>query len=283
MTLGFLGPGLVFGAILFALIIRSIWPMRSNWLAPLAFLLAVVACGEAFLPWWDSYEPNGTLEAVQWLSTHDLPADAKLYCTPNDQLTLTFLTGLPVQSVAPIRKNFIDNYPGRMIVIESSPPYQQLQLDDIVRIAGQSGTKLSWLDAWNLQAPLSTRLQRIELASRCGKIDPPLEPTQSFTESIVAFQREYTARRQRHWMDNGANNPVMRGFDIPNFASWWPIFFYRFVDPLSRSGPHLNYADRIRSAHADVTPSGWVVFDCPPLGSAEQSRGAALRTEKSPS
>ena len=64
-------------------------------------------------------------------------------------------------------------------------------------------------------------------------------------------------------MDNGANNPVMRGFDIPNFATWWPIFFYRFVDPLSRSGEHLNYAERIKSAHADVLPSGWVVFDCP--------------------
>ena len=237
MALGFLGPGLIFGAILFALIIRAIWPRRSNWLAPLAFFVAVVACGEVFMPWWDSSEPNGTLEAVQWLSTHDLPADAKLYCTPNDQLTLTFLTGLPVQSVAPIRKNFIDSYPGRMIVIESSPPYQQLQLDDIVRIAGQSGTKLSWMDAWKLQAPLCTRLQRIELASRCEKVDPPLEPTQSFTDAIVAFQREYTMRRQQHWMDNGANNPVMRGFDIPNFASWWPIFFYRFVDPLSAQRP----------------------------------------------
>jgi hypothetical protein len=178
-----------------------------------------------------------------------------------------------VQSVAPIRRNFIDGYAGRMIVIESSPPYQQVQLDDIVRIAGQSGTKLSSMDAWRMQSPLSTRLQRTELAARCASVSPPLEPANSFTDAIVAFQREYTARRQQHWMDNGANNPVMRGFDIPNFSAWWPIFFYRFVDPLSRSGAHLNYADRIRSAHADVTPSGWVVFDCPPL--------AASRIEKS--
>ena len=98
LALGFLGPGLVFGAILFALMIRAIWPSRSNWLAPLAFFVAVVACGEAFMPLWSTAEPNGTLEAVQWLGTHDLPADTKLYCTPNDQLTLTFLTGLPVQS-----------------------------------------------------------------------------------------------------------------------------------------------------------------------------------------
>ena len=96
-------------------------------------------------------------------------------------------------------------------------------------------------------------------------MSPALEAPLSFTDAAVQFQREYTAVRQRHWMDNGANNPVMRGFDIPNFGTWWPIFFYRFVDPLSRNGEHLNYADRVKSAHADVLPSGWVVFDCPPL------------------
>jgi hypothetical protein len=24
----------------------------------------------------------------------------------------------------------------------------------------------------------------------------------------------------------------MRGFDIPNFAMWWPIFFYRYGNAL---------------------------------------------------
>jgi hypothetical protein len=103
----------------------------------------------------------------------------------------------------------------------------------------------------------------MELVSRCASVSPPLEAPQPFTDAAVKFQREYTETRQRRWMANGANNPVMRGFDIPNFAMWWPIFFYRFVDPLSRSGEHLNYLDRIRSAHADVMPSGWVIFDCP--------------------
>ena len=263
LALGLLGPGLVFGGMLFALVGREISERRSAVIATLSFLAVVVAIGKAFFPFLGAPEANGSLEAINWFATHAISSDTKLYCTPNDQLTLTFLAGVPVQSVAPVRKNFIDEYPGRVIVIESNPPYQPLQIPDIVRLAAEHGQILSDAQARQLQSPLSTRLQRMELPERCASVSPPLEPATSFTDAAVEFEREYTARRERRWMDNGANNPVMRGFDIPNFATWWPVFFYRFVDPLSRSGAHLNYADRIKSSNADVLPSGWVVFDCP--------------------
>jgi hypothetical protein len=264
LALGLLGPGLVFGAILFALVGREINERKSAVIASLSFLAAIIVIGKAFFPFFDTPEANGSLEAINWFATHDIAPDTKLYCTPNDQLTLTFLAGVPVQSVAPVRKGFIDNYPGRVIVIESNPPYQTLQIPDIVRVAAEHGSILSDTQARQLQSPLSTRLQRMELPQRCASVSPGLEPANVFTDAEMQFEREYTARRERHWMDNGANNPVMRGFEIPNFAAWWPVFFYRFVDPLSRSGEHLNYADRIKSAHADVLPSGWVVFDSPP-------------------
>ncbi|HEX3357556.1 MAG TPA: glycosyltransferase family 39 protein [Tepidisphaeraceae bacterium] len=267
MALGLLGPGLVFGAILFALVAREINERRSTLIAMLSFFIIVIAIRKAYFPWLEEPDPNGTYEGINWLATHDLAPDTKIYCAPNDQLTLTFLTGVPVQSIAPIRKSFIDHYPGRMVMIESSAPYQTLQIPDITRLAADHGQILSEVQAKTLQSSLSTRLQRIELASRCTAVSPPLEPATPFMDAVVEFQRQYTEIRQRHWMDNGANNPVMRGFDIPNFATWWPIFFYRFVDPLSRSGSHLNYTDRIKTAHADVTASGWVVFDCPPLNS----------------
>ncbi len=283
LALGLLGPGLVFGAILFALVAREINQQKSTLIATLSFFVIVVASGKAYFPWAEDVDPNGTYDGINWLATHDLSSDTKIYCTPNDQLTLTFLAGVPVQSVAPIRKDFIDHYPGRIVMIESSPPYQTLQIADIIHIAADHDEILSDVQAKALQSSLSTRLQRIELASRCTSVSPSVEPSTPFMDAVVEFQREYTEVRQRHWMDNGANNPVMRGFDIPNFATWWPIFFYRFVDPLSRSGSHLNYTDRIKNAHADVTPSGWVVFDCPQraltpsLGTPGEGRGEGLK------
>src|SRR6202012_1776932 len=128
---------------LFALVGREISERRSAIIATLSFLVVVVASGKAFFPFFDAPEANGSLEAINWFATHDIPADTKLYCTPNDQLTLTFLAGVPVQSVAPVEKKFYNNYRAGVILIEPPPPYQTLQIPDIVRLAAEHGQILS--------------------------------------------------------------------------------------------------------------------------------------------
>ena len=57
---------------------------------------------------------------------------------------------------------------------------------------------------------------------------------------------------------------MVRNFELRDWSDWWPLFFYRFVDPQSRMGANLNYAERIREAHAEVLPTSWVIFHCPP-------------------
>jgi hypothetical protein len=46
---------------------------------------------------------------------------------------------------------------------------------------------------------------------------------------------------------------------------FWPAFFYRFVGPEGRTGANLNYAERMRSASAQILPSSFIVLSCPPL------------------
>jgi hypothetical protein len=76
---------------------------------------------------------------------------------------------------------------------------------------------------------------------------------------------------------------MLWGYDLQRYSDWWPVFFYRFVDPLSRSGPNLNYADRVRDAHATVMPQQWVVYHCPPRRSAGRPEGTAhLHTSATP-
>jgi hypothetical protein len=57
----------------------------------------------------------------------------------------------------------------------------------------------------------------------------------------------------------------MRGSNARDAFTFWPAFFYRFVEPAKRSGDRLNYAERIRSATATVLGSGWAIYRCPPL------------------
>ena len=62
-----------------------------------------------------------------------------------------------------------------------------------------------------------------------------------------------------------ALNPLLRAYQLRDWSDWWPLFFYRFVDPEKRMGENLNYAQRIRTARAEVLDCAWVLYHCPPL------------------
>src|SRR5205823_8985019 len=94
---------------------------------------------------------------------------------------------------------------------------------------------------------------------------PPL------AEKVALYQREHTAASLAEFRTKGANNPMLRGYALRNWGDWWPLFFYRFVDPEQRMGGNLNYAQRIQSARAEVRPTGWVIYYCPPLTIAGSS------------
>ena len=64
-------------------------------------------------------------ERVQQLASgHDVellqrefhPA-TRFYASPNFHLTFTYYTGLPVQSLAPIRKSYLEHYPGPLVFL----------------------------------------------------------------------------------------------------------------------------------------------------------------------
>jgi hypothetical protein len=50
------------------------------------------------------------------------------------------------------------------------------------------------------------------------------------------------------WWVEGRSPLMVRGFVVTTYQQWWPVFFYRFVDPRSRVGDRANYADRFKSA-----------------------------------
>jgi hypothetical protein len=113
----------------------------------------------------------------------------RFYSTPNDQLVLTYYSGIPVQSIAPVRKEFFDSYPSPIILFD-----------------------------------------KIGFADEPGRWD---------------------------------GNPVFRGFALRELPDWWKVFFYRFVDPVSRGGSRLNYRDR--PGWQDRSVGGWIIHRFPPL------------------
>jgi hypothetical protein len=87
----------------------------------------------------------------------------------------------------------------------------------------------------------------------------------NYLRTLIDDQPEYTAQWVAKNMNPLIHCPAMfRGFEVRDYVRWWPVYFYRFVDPLSRLGPNLNYLDRGRRGKVWVLPVGWRIYCSPP-------------------
>jgi hypothetical protein len=266
LTLAVMGPGVVWGAILFAAGARA-WSRKYSIVLASALFGGVIIAGNMADLWFlERPDRAPAYDMVALLRQLDLTPDTRLYCTPNDQLTLQYLTGLPIQSVAPVRKKFLDAWPGPIVLIDSTEPYDIVPWEQIQELAGAWGYPLSDAEARRLEGPLSAYLRRKELPARTGAtLDSTAPALPPFADRIAEYQRNQTALTLARFARNGTNNPMLRGYHLRDWSDWWPLFFYRFVDPEQRMHEHLNYADRIKGATAEVRNSTWVIFHCPPL------------------
>lgn len=268
MTLTVMGPGLLFMAMLFTAAGRTVVGRRWSGLVGAAlFIAALGAFGKVrWRPEPGFPELAPTWEVVEHLRARPIPPGTKVYATPNDHLTLTFYTGMPVGAVAPVRKSFLDTYPGRVLILEA-PRYDWLSVDEIIDVAWSHGFAVLRADAVALEPVTRFWLAREDVGRDVPDTHPPLEPLPPVYEALLAYQRWKTQRGVENSF-SAEGNPIFKGYHGTHYGHWWQTFFYRFVGPEGRTGPNLNYANRVKTARADVLPLGWVFYDCPPLNAA---------------
>ena len=205
---------------------------------------------------------GSTFEVIERLRGLDFGPDSRLYATPNHHLVLTFYTGMPVQSVAPIRRSFLDRYEGEIVILEAGPRHEPLTAGEIQQVLVAAGCPASEDEVRQLEQSLPGRLLREELRGRVAALAGPEEPLSKCLPALEHAQRRKTGEAVARYTE-GMGNPMFRGFPTPDYLTCWQTFYYRFVDPEARTGPGLNYADRIRDAEAAVLPLGWVLYRCP--------------------
>lgn len=248
---------------------EAVAPRFSVLLAPLA-AVGLMAAGKQFPPRYStSFRAEGPLMAqVDHLRSLSLEGGTRLYSTPNDHLILTYFTGLPVQSIAPVRKSFLDAYPGPIVILDLQVAFgRSYPWQGVRELAREAGSKLSEERAKGLARELSLYLVRSEVASRVAELDPPLASLPAYLEPALRELESSRLEDRRTFartVGRPQNPAIFRDFVVRKPEDWWPIFFYRFVDPESRMGERINYADRIREARAVVLPeAGCVVFHAP--------------------
>jgi hypothetical protein len=266
LTLPVAGIGLIWGAVVISAAMRAVTPRFAAFMAPTMFAMVIVTFNMANLWFLEKPDRVDGYVAVEHLRNVAITPDTKLYCTPNEQLTLVFLAGIPVQSVAPIRKQYIDSYPGPLLIIDSSRPYGRLDEDHVRGVAWQNGIFITEKEASAAAGKCYMRAMREYVAPRVASVDPPLIEDPPFAQAVVDSMKREMDGYIQDFYKRGTNSPLLRGFTLRDWGDWWPLFFYRFVDPRSRMGDKLNYADRIRTARAEVLPTGWAIYHCPRRG-----------------
>jgi hypothetical protein len=256
------GSALLLGSIYCAALGRMLSPRYSLVAAPgIAFLAALISGTSLGGPSIRFPEWGGLVALTEDLGHSYLTADTKLYAAPNSHLILSFYTGLAFQSMAPIRKSFLDRYQGDVIFVDSTDFRSEgsdLAPLKLKQAAGEAGEDLTANQAQALSRELETLDYRRSMQARISGRRCLSAPVPSYAGPLLEEARA-SRNRTMAAMDEGW--PIIRGFMTKDWFDWSGVFFYRFVDPESRLGPNLNYAGRLRGSRADVlTKSGWVVY-----------------------
>jgi len=264
LTLVLLAPALLFGALLFAAATWAAFPRRMSLAAAVLFVFFLHAAGKTTV-WRHFMGPDnpGVFSMIEYLRTLDIRPGTRIYADGGYSLILCFYTGLPIQSVMPVRKSFLDTYQGELLILEAAR-FEPLGWREIQEFLAAEGTVLSDVDARRTARQFSGNLVREEVTARVARISTPAEEVPRFFASLRHCQLQKTRAKVQEQVDS-VGNPMFRGYDIPDFRAMWQVFFFRFANPEARVGANLNYADRIRAATAFVSPAGWVVFHCPAL------------------
>jgi len=273
------GTTIVLVAIFMGAAARALMPRQPQLLAGLLVTAYLSAFGSFDPLWADRARPPAREEVIGFLRGLRLEPGARLYATPNFHFILAAYTGLPVQSIAPVRKTFLDSHPGPLVLVEVNP-FRSPPAATVQKAARAAGQEVSPDEARRLAWLVTGQAVRERVARRFGEVEPRSDLGQlpGFLRPLVDDQPRYTAE----WI-RGKGSPtrdfpaVFRGFTVRDWSMWWPIFFYRYVDPEDRMGEKANYWERFRNGRAVVLPSGISVYLAPPRPSLA---GEPVRSER---
>lgn len=256
LNLSYWGPLFLLASVTAAAVTRVFAPRRSVGLAPILLLVAFMAMGRK--PNFHETFAGGSWKAdasvLDYLGAMSIDRKTRLYAAPNDHLILCFYSGLPVQDITPVRKSYLDSYPGNVIYIDRSVSVETGVLTaDSIRIAAlRDGDALSPEAAERWSILLRTRDYReAMLNSVSGNMRQEIEQVPPFARQLLAEHH----RKLPSVFASSSLELVTRDFDIKSWTDWRNVLKYRFLGPEGRSTVHANYADRLRGSDAVILPS----------------------------
>jgi hypothetical protein len=248
-----------------ALLARALLPRHSTLVSAGCALALLAATGSLFeRKRRNPHETRAVFEVVEYLRNQRLSRDTLLFALPTQHFCLTYYTGLPVQTIAPVRREFLDRHPGEILLLETVHRLPPPRADWVQRLAAEEGVVLDRAGAEAWIPALHGEMIRVEVTPLVREFRPEPGPRPGWFAPVVAGLLGEARRSGHGRFDFALDNPAMFS-DLPPMTmdEFWPAFFYRFVGPEGRSGAHVNYACRMRDAGALLLSSSWIALRCP--------------------
>ena len=262
LSIALIVPGMVLAAQIFAYTVSLFFGRFASVLAPALFLGFMLSMGR--VGWRQPPEMTVDLYApVNDLYALDLSDQARYYSPPNDHLQLAFYSGIPFQSIAPIRKSFLDDWPGEIVLVErvaTKPDAALIGVENLTKVAREEGVELTPKQAERLSKQLANHAERLRVAQSGAQLTPPLMPLPAFAAPIQAEYEQMLSAEMQDWLARETKIPIFHGYQIESWDDWWKVFFYRFVDPDAHRGDNANFIDRFSRPEVLLPPgSPWKI------------------------
>ena len=211
-------------------------------------------------------ENNDLDSAIDYLRDANLSASTLIFATPNDHLVLTFYTGMPIQSIAPVRKDFLDSYPGPVLLLEKDNVRlpSSILVGQLRRAAKEAGHPVGREQATSIACEIASNERRNDLAGHVAAIQPWPTPVPMWAGRVVESYRnaERDQIKKVNWRAR-SGPPFFENAYITSQFDWWNTFFYAFSGAAWRKR-NPNFSDRIRNATATILGcSDWTAVYSP--------------------
>ena len=249
-------PGFLVMTLFAAALSRGVRP-TSNYLpvAGLAVLLVLSGQLPPTLPGPAEFHFPNLIGAIRdW----PLARDGRIFASPNDHLTLTYYSGRPVQSIAPVRREWLDRFSSDLLIVEGLR-YSVPGVTEVQGIARRQGRMMNEIEARSRARDAFQLTTELELqASGASLMSPPRMPD-SLDLALIDLVHDVT---RLEVMGYAKATPLGRGRKLATHQDFRDAFFYWFSNPHLRTGAQLNYRACRARAHTYLHSSGYVLFDC---------------------
>jgi hypothetical protein len=259
---GYRGASVLLAAVFFSTLGRMLAQRVSIRAALIVGAILVVVNGSSIAAPKRQHKTWSAVTAfLEYIEQTGVDRYQRLYAIPNSHLILAVYSGLPWQSITPIRRSFLDSLQGEILFadFEDLPLAEEyLAPERLLQAAMESNVYLGKDEASRLSETLMLAYY----------VDPPGSrfradfSVRAETPEYVSSLFEEARRKRETQLELG---PIFRGYHARNWREWVKIWHYRFVAPENRENANADLSARFQNGQVDLlVKSGWVFIRTDP-------------------